>query len=170
MKKLILISMLLVFASCSSSPLKKEVSTMDGISRPDWATEQQGFIQGKEEIHFLGVYEIEKTRNLNMNSVKKASELKGWEEASKKMIVEYENEAIIENQGMESKEELWDRSRLATKALMKNASVSGRWYRVTEEEHNDDTLQKVQYFTKITIKNNDFLKAVKSMNRKKNKR
>jgi hypothetical protein len=153
------------FASCSSS--QRVVSTMNDSSRPSWAREDVGSFEEDDQIHFIGVFEIKKSESLNMNSVKKASEMKAWDEISKKVSTQYESETTLVSTGMNSEEEISEKSKLVTNNILKNTGVSGRWFQVREESINDLEISNVQYFTKISIKRSQFDGLIRNVKFKK---
>jgi len=161
MTKNIILSSLLSFL-CSCAGGYKTIYTMEEKSRPDWASEDTAYAEESDQLHFIGMYEVEHTKDINMNAVKKASELKAWDEVSKKIMSNFEGDAKLDSGDFTGAGSIQDKSQLVTKSLMKNATMNGRWYRVIEIEKKDEPMQLIQYFTRISIAKRDFKAAQES--------
>lgn len=159
--KLFLLSMI-AFSLVSCASHFKELYTMDDKAQPQWADEAKVFTQSENLINIVGFITVDKTRKTNMNSVKKASEIKAWEELTKYVNTTGTSEAELKNEtdqdatDMSGKEILSSTTKITSEALMKKARVTDRWYRVVEEELTDgEKVQKVEYFTKLEITKRD---------------
>ena len=168
MKTLFLLVTTILITACSSNP-RKPLYTMDDKSRPTWADSSTPRFEKGKNFNYVGVYETTKTKNTNMNAVKKASELKAWEEISKHVSTQVSQLAGLktnsdsETNDMSASEELKDNVQQATKSMFNKAHVSGRWYIVYKADENGETVKTVEYFTVIQIHKNDFMKAVKKV-------
>jgi hypothetical protein len=160
MKKTLLILSMLMLGSCASY---NTLYTMDDTSRPNWASEEKASFEDDGKLNFIGVYKVVKTEDLNMNSVKKASELDAWEEVSKEVSNVVYAESEKTSTGLKSEESLNSTTKTITHSLIENAKINGRWYRVIERASDDGMKVMLEYYTKISIDKKDFLSKAKSL-------
>ena len=151
--KLTLFTTFLILTSCASRV--KQVYTMDDQERPSWASEATSFLDNGDYYSFIGTYSIQASSSLNLNMVRKASEMKAWEELSKHITGEFNSSSALKSSGLFAEEEIEQRSKFKTQALVHKARVQGRWYQIVKKESETGDYFEIQYYTKLTIKRKD---------------
>ena len=158
MKLLLNLVLLVSLFSCASS--YKTLYTMDDESKPSWVTSEKSFEEDDNELYFIGLFETEYNPSMNMNAVRKASELLACAELSKTVRTAVTSNGRLDTIGINTPDKINAFVNQKSKALVNKAHVENRWYKVIEREVNDTKLQYIQYFSRVKIDKKSFMKSI----------
>lgn len=151
-----------VLTSCSSGRSVKY--TMNDTDRPKWAREDVGFYEDGRDLVFVGIFETKRSSDLNMNAVRKASDMKVWDQVSLKIKSDYAADVGMSLEDLRGDEKFNNTSRVSTQAVMENTGIAGRWYHVIEDQVDDEEFELIQHFSTVRIPRTKFMKLVRANN------